>query len=231
MANNFWNSAAYFQTLPTANSYSQNDFNSWASWNAADPRCPISRFPTPLYPNALALGSQGIRGTGSRRRRNLFNPTQVQILKEAFEKETYVKPEHREMLAKRTGLTPQQVKIWFQNNRYKCKQKDKEQERSGTRCDREQKFGSDSPSSSGNDTSMRSNNSPEEADVANLSMGVKVEDLHVENQDIKDLQQQYPAFNHYPYNMSQMGAMQPSFNPYFAASYYQPQYPPFPTAP
>lgn len=66
--------------------------------------------PNPSYLiNTFNAGINGAIRGGGRRRRNLFNQKQVQILRRAFESENYVKPEHREQLAKETGLTPQQV--------------------------------------------------------------------------------------------------------------------------
>lgn len=42
-------------------------------------------------------------------------------LEEHFKLRRYVNAAERERLAVMLGLTPTQVKIWFQNRRYKCK--------------------------------------------------------------------------------------------------------------
>uniref|UniRef100_A0A7E4WB75 Homeobox domain-containing protein n=1 Tax=Panagrellus redivivus TaxID=6233 RepID=A0A7E4WB75_PANRE len=139
-----WPYGAFSQSaFPNNSTYPAADFTGpWStSWPHTDTRFQMNKFNVPCVSstpyginafnamNAASLNS-AMRSSG-RRRRNLFTQDQVNKLKEAFHKETYVKPEHREALAAATGLTPQQVKIWFQNNRYKCKQKQKEDERSG----------------------------------------------------------------------------------------------------
>lgn len=48
---------------------------------------------------------------------------QVHILESEFFQHRYVSPERRATLANYLGLTQQQVKIWFQNRRYKTKVK------------------------------------------------------------------------------------------------------------
>ncbi|CAP25762.2 Protein CBR-CEH-28 [Caenorhabditis briggsae] len=45
----------------------------------------------------------------------------VNELEERFKKQRYVTATEREELAQCLGLTATQVKIWFQNRRYKCK--------------------------------------------------------------------------------------------------------------
>ncbi|ETE56065.1 Homeobox protein Nkx-2.1, partial [Ophiophagus hannah] len=56
-----------------------------------------------------------------RKRRVLFSRTQVQELEKRFEMQKYLTAPEREHLATVTRLTPNQVKIWFQNHRYKLK--------------------------------------------------------------------------------------------------------------
>uniref|UniRef100_A0A8C3TCL2 Homeobox domain-containing protein n=1 Tax=Chelydra serpentina TaxID=8475 RepID=A0A8C3TCL2_CHESE len=69
-----------------------------------------------------------------RKRRVLFSQAQVYELEKRFELQKYLTAPEREHLAKVTHLTPNQVKIWFQNHRYKmkrqAKQRDLEQPRS-----------------------------------------------------------------------------------------------------
>ena len=63
-----------------------------------------------------------------RRRRILFTQAQIFELERRFKQQKYLSAPEREHLSTMIGLTPTQVKIWFQNHRYKTKkaQKDKE---------------------------------------------------------------------------------------------------------
>ncbi|ETN84054.1 homeobox domain protein [Necator americanus] len=56
-----------------------------------------------------------------RKPRVLFTQRQVSELEERFKKQRYVTASEREELASSLGLSATQVKIWFQNRRYKCK--------------------------------------------------------------------------------------------------------------
>uniref|UniRef100_A0A5K3EZP4 Homeobox domain-containing protein n=1 Tax=Mesocestoides corti TaxID=53468 RepID=A0A5K3EZP4_MESCO len=56
-----------------------------------------------------------------RKKRVLFTKTQTSELEKHFKKRQYLTGMEREVLARRVGLTPTQVKIWFQNHRYKMK--------------------------------------------------------------------------------------------------------------
>lgn len=56
-----------------------------------------------------------------RRRRILFSKTQTFELERRFRQQRYLSAPEREHLAKVLQLTPTQVKIWFQNHRYKVK--------------------------------------------------------------------------------------------------------------
>ncbi|KAH9279230.1 Homeobox protein EgHBX3 [Echinococcus granulosus] len=55
------------------------------------------------------------------KRRILFNKYQITELEKRFKLQRYLTAQEREELAKTIGLTPTQVKIWFQNHRYKVK--------------------------------------------------------------------------------------------------------------
>lgn len=61
-----------------------------------------------------------------RKRRVLFTQAQVYELERRFKQQKYLSAPEREHLAGLIHLTPTQVKIWFQNHRYKCKRQAKE---------------------------------------------------------------------------------------------------------
>ncbi|KOC64745.1 Homeobox protein Nkx-2.4 [Habropoda laboriosa] len=61
-----------------------------------------------------------------RKRRVLFTQQQVHELERRFKQQKYLSAPEREHLAALINLTPTQVKIWFQNHRYKCKRQAKE---------------------------------------------------------------------------------------------------------
>ncbi|XP_077116963.1 homeobox protein Nkx-2.6 [Ranitomeya variabilis] len=56
-----------------------------------------------------------------RKPRVLFSQVQVYELERSFKRQKYVSAPEREQLAAALGLSSTQVKIWFQNRRYKCK--------------------------------------------------------------------------------------------------------------
>lgn len=56
-----------------------------------------------------------------RKRRVLFSKTQTFELERRFRQQRYLSAPEREQLAQLIDLTPTQVKIWFQNHRYKYK--------------------------------------------------------------------------------------------------------------
>ncbi|XP_059611708.1 homeobox protein Nkx-2.2a [Phlebotomus argentipes] len=56
-----------------------------------------------------------------RKPRVLFSQSQVLELERRFRLQRYLSAPEREVLAQSLSLTPTQVKIWFQNRRYKCK--------------------------------------------------------------------------------------------------------------
>ncbi|KRF82707.1 homeobox protein Nkx-2.4 isoform X2 [Drosophila novamexicana] len=114
---------------------------SWYGSTANDPRFAISRLMS-----SSASGSMGHMGnmTGlaacsvndakplqfplaqRRKRRVLFTQAQVYELERRFKQQRYLSAPEREHLASLIHLTPTQVKIWFQNHRYKCKRQAKE---------------------------------------------------------------------------------------------------------
>lgn len=71
-----------------------------------------------------------------RKRRVLFSKAQTYELERRFRQQRYLSAPEREHLASIIRLTPTQVKIWFQNHRYKTKRAATERvEASGNRLD------------------------------------------------------------------------------------------------
>ncbi len=79
-----------------------------------------SASPEDLTPELSTDESSEVSGK-KRRRRILFSKTQTFELERCFRQQRYLSAPEREHLAKVLQLTPTQVKIWFQNHRYKVK--------------------------------------------------------------------------------------------------------------
>ncbi|XP_070776686.1 NK2 homeobox 4a isoform X2 [Enoplosus armatus] len=124
-------------------SYQESMRNSAAAtgWYSAnpDPRySTISRFMGPSTGmNMTGMGSLTGMGDATksmpvlhaaprRKRRVLFSQAQVYELERRFKQQKYLSAPEREHLASMIHLTPTQVKIWFQNHRYKMKRQAKD---------------------------------------------------------------------------------------------------------
>ncbi|XP_053737357.1 NK2 homeobox 4b [Synchiropus splendidus] len=98
-----------------------------AAWySSPEPRYQtISRFMSSsggMSVTALDSSSKPAAGLGPRRKRRvLFSQVQVFELERRFKQQRYLSAPEREHLAGLIHLTPNQVKIWFQNHRYKLK--------------------------------------------------------------------------------------------------------------
>lgn len=66
-------------------------------------------------------GGEGETNSKKRKRRILFSKAQTYELERRFRQQRYLSAPEREHLASIINLTPTQVKIWFQNHRYKTK--------------------------------------------------------------------------------------------------------------
>ncbi|KAI0242099.1 Homeobox protein Nkx-2.5, partial [Lamellibrachia satsuma] len=66
-------------------------------------------------------GCHLLRQRTKRKPRVLFSQTQVYELERRFKQQRYLSAPEREQMAAMLKLTSQQVKIWFQNRRYKMK--------------------------------------------------------------------------------------------------------------
>ncbi|XP_020310500.1 homeobox protein Nkx-2.4 [Oncorhynchus kisutch] len=127
----------------------------WYSANT-EPRYPtISRFMgATTGMNMTGMGTlAGMDATKSmvtlhsaprRKRRVLFSQAQVYELERRFKQQKYLSAPEREHLASMIHLTPTQVKIWFQNHRYKMKRQAKDkanqqiQQENGSVCPQQQ---------------------------------------------------------------------------------------------
>ena len=111
-----------------------------------------------------------------RKRRVLFSQAQVYELERRFKQQKYLSAPEREHLASMIGLTPTQVKIWFQNHRYKTKKADKEKddgadddtgsEHSGQKSPSYQSAGTASPQSAPSVNNVEQKPSPYELERA-----------------------------------------------------------------
>ncbi|XP_053880165.1 homeobox protein Nkx-2.4 [Malaclemys terrapin pileata] len=112
-----------------------------SGWYGAnpDPRySTISRFMGPSAGmNMAGMGTLGgiaeaaktmapLHAAPRRKRRVLFSQAQVYELERRFKQQKYLSAPEREHLASMIHLTPTQVKIWFQNHRYKMKRQAKD---------------------------------------------------------------------------------------------------------
>ena len=59
----------------------------------------------------------------AKKSRVLFSQWQINELEKLFKKQKYVTSNERDLMAKKLRLHANQVKIWFQNRRYKIKKK------------------------------------------------------------------------------------------------------------
>jgi hypothetical protein len=64
--------------------------------------------------------------TNQKKRRILFSKSQTTELERRFRLQRYLSAGEREQLATSLSLTPLQIKIWFQNHRYKLKKAQQE---------------------------------------------------------------------------------------------------------
>ncbi|XP_012579861.1 PREDICTED: homeobox protein Nkx-2.8 [Condylura cristata] len=72
-------------------------------------------------PDAAPRQSPGSAAEKRKKRRVLFSKAQTLELERRFRQQRYLSAPEREQLARLLRLTPTQVKIWFQNHRYKLK--------------------------------------------------------------------------------------------------------------
>ncbi|XP_034267839.1 homeobox protein Nkx-2.2 [Pantherophis guttatus] len=127
------------QTLPLKNPFYDNTDNPYTRWLATtesiqyslhgltssnSQQDSASKSPEPSADespdNDKEPSSNGDSGK-KRKRRVLFSKAQTYELERRFRQQRYLSAPEREHLASLIRLTPTQVKIWFQNHRYKMK--------------------------------------------------------------------------------------------------------------
>lgn len=87
-----------------------------------------------------------------KKKRNLFTKLQLNMLQRRFAEKEHIRQPERDNFAQMIGLTGEQVKIWFQNQRYKRKHRGSGQQNASV------------TGSSGANTSVSSLSSPSPAD-------------------------------------------------------------------
>ncbi|XP_042317375.1 homeobox protein Nkx-2.2 [Sceloporus undulatus] len=129
------------QTLPLKNPFYDNADNPYTRWLATtesiqyslhglassnSQQDSASKSPEPSADespdNEKETSSNGGDSSGKKRKRRvLFSKAQTYELERRFRQQRYLSAPEREHLASLIRLTPTQVKIWFQNHRYKMK--------------------------------------------------------------------------------------------------------------
>ncbi|GFO50494.1 homeobox protein nkx-2.2-like protein [Plakobranchus ocellatus] len=119
-------------------------------------------------------GMAGFSLAQRRKRRVLFSQGQVYELERRFKTQKYLSAPEREQMAMSIGLTPTQVKIWFQNHRYKHKRQQKDREKMETSSSsnkdsssshKHSSSGSNNNSGSGSSSNSSSGSSPRKVSV------------------------------------------------------------------
>ncbi|XP_028655003.2 homeobox protein Nkx-2.2a [Erpetoichthys calabaricus] len=128
------------QNLPLKNPFYDNSDNPYTRWLATTESIQYSihglssnsqqqdssaKSPEPSadesQDNDKETSSNGSDSGKKRKRRVLFSKAQTYELERRFRQQRYLSAPEREHLASLIRLTPTQVKIWFQNHRYKMK--------------------------------------------------------------------------------------------------------------
>lgn len=126
-------------------------------------------------------GMAGFSLAQRRKRRVLFSQGQVYELERRFKTQKYLSAPEREQMAMSIGLTPTQVKIWFQNHRYKHKRQQKDREKMETSSSNKDSSSHKHSSSSGgnnanNSGSGSSSNSSSGSSPRKVSVPVLIRD-------------------------------------------------------
>ncbi|PIO70647.1 homeobox domain protein [Teladorsagia circumcincta] len=75
--------------------------------------------------NWYGYNASGMQSGGKyKKKRNLFTKLQLNMLQRRFAEKEHIRQPERDNFAQMIGLTGEQVKIWFQNQRYKRKHRE-----------------------------------------------------------------------------------------------------------
>ncbi|NXJ36577.1 NKX28 protein, partial [Ciconia maguari] len=110
----------------SAETYTGSPYRGWIEtdrnhYPSSDESGPELSLPDSTQRSLPARGSEAEEKKKKRRRRVLFSKAQTLELERRFRQQRYLSAPEREQLARLLSLTPTQVKIWFQNHRYKMK--------------------------------------------------------------------------------------------------------------
>ncbi|KAM3595157.1 uncharacterized protein V6R79_019079 [Siganus canaliculatus] len=115
-------------TPRSSSDFSCSSGSPYTSWTDCD-RSPcissdegsLEASPDSTKPDDSSPDSDPDKSKKSKKRRVLFSKAQTLELERRFRQQRYLSGPEREQLARLLSLTPTQVKIWFQNHRYKMK--------------------------------------------------------------------------------------------------------------
>ncbi|KAM8916195.1 NK2 transcription factor related, locus 9 [Spinachia spinachia] len=104
---------------------SSSPYNSWMDCDRSPclscDEGSLDASPDSTKPDDSSADSDRDQSKKSKKRRVLFSKSQTLELERRFRQQRYLSGPEREQLARMLSLTPTQVKIWFQNHRYKMK--------------------------------------------------------------------------------------------------------------
>lgn len=96
-----------------------------ASGQAGYPVAMQHALPYPSMANWCSYNANGMpSSTKYKKKRNLFTKLQLNMLQRRFAEKEHIRQPERDNFAQMIGLTGEQVKIWFQNQRYKRKHRE-----------------------------------------------------------------------------------------------------------
>uniref|UniRef100_A0A8C8SNH4 NK2 homeobox 8 n=1 Tax=Pelusios castaneus TaxID=367368 RepID=A0A8C8SNH4_9SAUR len=98
--------------------YASSPYGEWSHYLSSDESGPETSLPDSTQRSHPPRGSDAEK---KKKRRVLFSKAQTLELERRFRQQRYLSAPEREQLAHLLSLTPTQVKIWFQNHRYKMK--------------------------------------------------------------------------------------------------------------